>query len=89
MELLNLTFVILLVKIAICVLPGVFGIYLLSISEEQKRTLRNALCNRLFGVSNAIPYPKFERTLLVIGILSILIAGAGAWFLLLSGMLEG
>lgn len=82
MELLNPGFVILLVKITICVLPGVLGIYLLSISEEKKRTLRNAFCNRAFGVSNAIPYPNFERALLVIGILGLLLSAAATWLIL-------
>lgn len=88
MELLNPGFVILCVKIAFCVLPGVFGIYLLSISEEKKRELRNALCNRLFGVSNAIPFPNFERALLIIGLLGLLLSGVASWFLLIAGMLS-
>lgn len=88
MELLNLGFVILCVKVAICVLPGVFGIYLLSLSEERKRELRNSLCNRLFGVSNAIPMPNFERASLVVGILALLVSGVAAWFVLIAGMLQ-
>lgn len=88
MELLNLGFVILCVKIAFCVLPGVIGIYLLSISEEKKRELRNSFCNRLFGVSNAIPFPNFERVLLVVGLLCLLFSGVAIWFLLLRNLLE-
>lgn len=88
MELLNIGFVILLVKIAICVLPGVFGVFLLSISEEKKRELRNSFCNYLFGVSNAIPYPNFDRALLIVGILSLLLSALASWFLLIAGMLE-
>ncbi len=86
MELLNLGFVILCVKIAFCVLPGVAGIYFLSISEEKKRELRNSLCNRIFGVSNAIPLPNFERALLIIGLLGLLFSVAASWFLLLRGL---
>lgn len=86
MELLNPGFVILCLKVAFCVLPGVFGIYLLSISEERKRELRNSICNRIFGVSHAIPLPNFERALLVIGLLSLLFSGLASWFLLLSAM---
>jgi hypothetical protein len=89
MELLNPAFVILVVKITICVFPGIVGVYLLAVSEEKKRDLRNKLCNRLFGVSNAIPYPNFERTLLIIGILGLLLSGAAIWFFLISGMLGG
>lgn len=87
MELLNPAFIILLIKITIVVLPGTIGIYFLSISEETKRSLRNSLCNRLFGVSNAIPFPTFERSLWIIAILGILISLAAAWFLLISKML--
>ncbi|WP_110131398.1 hypothetical protein [Coraliomargarita sinensis] len=88
MELLNPAFVILIIKITICVFPGVVGIILLSMPEEKKRSFRNSLCNRLFGVSNAIPFPNFERALLIIGILGLLISGAATWFLLIAGMLE-
>lgn len=87
MELLNPAFVFLVVKIAICVLPGVVGIFFLSISEDKKRELRNTLCNRIFGVSNVIPYPKFDRSLTVIGILGILVSAALTWFVLLSKLL--
>ncbi len=83
MELLNLQFVILVVKIAICVLPGILGIFLIATSEESKRAMRNSLCNRVFGVSNAIAYPKFARTLVVVGGLAIVYSLAATWFLLL------
>lgn len=89
MELLNPAFVILCVKIAFCVLPGVFGVFLLSMSEEKKRELRNSVCNRLFGVSNAIPFPNFERALLVVGILAVLFCALASWFLLLSDLVSG
>lgn len=87
MELLNPAFVILLVKITVSVLPGILGIYFMSISEESKRALRNSFCKRLFGVSNAISYPKFERALLIIGVVGLLISAAASWFLLIAGML--
>ncbi|MFO8026112.1 MAG: hypothetical protein R6U56_00430 [Opitutales bacterium] len=88
MELLNPAFVILLVKITVSVLPGIVGVYLLIISEERKREHRNALCRRLFGVSNVIPLPSFERALLVISLLGLLISGVMVWFLLIAGMLD-
>ncbi len=87
MELLTPAFIILLVKITVSLLPGVFGAYLLAMSEERKRALRNNFCNKLFGVSNAIPFPNFERALLVIAILSLLCSAAATWFLLIAGML--
>lgn len=86
MELLNVGFALLLIKMAICILPGVGGIFLVVSSEELKREMRNDLCNRLFGVSNAIPYPKFARTLTVIGVVLILLSLTAIWFLLLQGL---
>ncbi len=83
MQLLNVSFVILVIKIAICVLPGVFGIALIACSEDTKRELRNQMCNRLFGVSNAIAYPKFVRSVYTLsGILIVFSVGA-TWFFLL------
>lgn len=87
MELLNPAFIILLVKITVCVFPGIVGIYFLSMSEESKRSLRNSFCNRVFGVSNAISFSSFERSLWIIGILGILVSLAASWFLLISQML--
>lgn len=82
MELLNLSFVILVIKITISVLPGVLGIYLIVVPEETKRGLRNSLCNRLFGVSNAIPYEKFLRTCYISGAVLLLVSGGLGWLLL-------
>ena len=83
MQLLNVSFAILVIKIAICVLPGIFGIVLIAASEDTKRELRNQFCSRLFGVSSAIAYPKFVRSLYILsGILIVFSAGA-TWFFLL------
>jgi hypothetical protein len=86
MQLLNLSFAILIIKMALCILPGVLGIYFLVSSEETKRELRNTFCSKLFGVSNAISYPKFERSMQVFGALLLLFSLAASWFLLLRGM---
>ena len=83
MQLLNVGFAILLIKVAISVLPGVLGIYLIAASEEAKRSMRSAICNQLFGISNAIPFDKFSRFLYIIATLSLLFSGVAAWFLLL------
>lgn len=83
MELLNLSFAILIIKMAICILPGVIGVFMIVSSEDKKRELRNTFCNKLFGVSNAIPYPKFARTMVVIGSLLLVFTVAASWFLLL------
>ncbi len=83
MDLLNIGFALLVVKIALCVLPGVVGLFLLISSEESKRNLRNSVCNVLFGVSNAIPSKDFNRTLYIIGSIAIVFSFVASWFLLL------
>lgn len=87
MDLLNIQFALLIIKIGICVLPGVAGAYLIAMPEETKRSLRNRVCNYLFDVSNAIPYPKFARTLNIIGGLFIGFSLLATWFLLLRGLI--
>ena len=82
MELLNAEFIILLVKITICVLPAIFGIYIIALNEESKRRMRNNICNHVFGVTNAIAYPKFSRILFILGGLVILLSLLLSWFLL-------
>lgn len=86
MQLLNIGFAILLIKMAICILPGVFGISMIVSSEESKRELRNKICNRFFGVSNAISYPKFTRAMAVLSALLLAFSLVSSWFLLLRGM---
>jgi hypothetical protein len=88
MELLNISFAILIIKMVICILPGVLGIFMLVTSEESKRELRNTICSKVFGVSNAIPYPKFARTMQVLGVLLLTFSLAASWFLLLRGLFE-
>lgn len=88
MQLLNISFAILLIKMALCVLPGVLGIFFIVSSEETKRDLRSTLCNKLFGVSNAIPFPKFERFLYISGTILLLLSLVASWFILLRGFFE-
>jgi len=88
MQLLNLSFAILIIKMAICILPGVGGVFMIVTSEESKRELRNTFCSKIFGVSNAIPYPKFARSMLVLGSLLILFSLVASWFLLIRGMMS-
>jgi hypothetical protein len=71
----------------ICILPGVLGIYMIVSSEERKRELRNTFCNMVFGVSNAVPYPKFALSMVVFGSLFLVFSLAASWFLLIRGML--
>lgn len=85
MSLLNLQFLMMIVKIVFCVLPGVLGIFLLASSEESKRGMRNSFCNSLFGISNAIAFPKFARVLTIVGIIAIIYSVVATWFFLLRG----
>ena len=55
MELLNLSFAILILKLSFSVLPIVLGSYLLLASDEVKREIRSFICRSLFNVNNAIP----------------------------------
>ncbi len=83
MQLLNVGFVILCLRISFCVLPVAIGVFLIASGEEKKRDMRNWVCNRLFGMSNAIEYPKFARFLLIAGSAMVLFGLAASWFLLL------
>ena len=86
MQLLNIGFAILLIKMAICILPGVFGIYMIVSSEESKRELRNTFFSKIFGVSNAISYPKFTRAMAVLSALLLAFSLGSSWFLLLRNL---
>ena len=81
MQLLNIGFAILVIKIALCVLPGVLGIFFIASSEETKRHMRSTVCNKLFGISNAIPFPKFARFLYISGTLLLLFSVVATWFI--------
>ena len=81
MQLLNIGFAILLIKIALCVLPGVLGIFFLVSSEEAKRHMRSTVCNKLFGISNAIRYLQFARFLYIAGTLLLLFSAVATWFI--------
>jgi hypothetical protein len=81
MELLNIGFAILLIKMTICVLPGVLGIFFIASSEETKRSMRSKLCNQLFGVSNAVPFPKFKGFLHISGTILLLLSSVATYFI--------
>jgi hypothetical protein len=87
MELLNLSFAILLIKMSISVLPLVLGTYLLLSAEEVKRDLRSFICSSLFGVNNAIPMEDFKRILNWVGSLGIAFGLVAGWFLVLKPFL--
>ncbi len=81
MELLNISFFILILKITFSVLPGVFGIFLIFSSQNTKRKIRNMVCNQFFGVNDAIRTRSFSRFLYVLGVLSILFSIVASWVL--------
>lgn len=83
MALLNIQFLILIIKVAVCVLPGVFAVFLLANSEDNKRAMRNTICSKVFGVSNAVPFPTFERALIILSCIAIVFSIVASWFLLL------
>jgi hypothetical protein len=83
MELLNLAFAILILKITLCVLPGIFGIFLIFSSQSSKRRMRSKVCSRLFGISDAIRTRKFTCFLYVLGMLSMLFSLTAIWVFVL------
>jgi len=83
MPLLNIGFVILIIKMLICTLPAVLGILMIVSSEESKREFRNKFCRKVFGMSNAIPYLKFTRTMAVLGTVLLAFSLVSTWFLIL------
>ena len=86
MPLLNIGFAVLIIKMLICTLPAVLGILMIVRSEESKREFRNKFCSKIFGMSNAIPYLKFTRTMYVFGTLLLTFSLVSTWFLLLRPM---
>ena len=89
MELLNIGFALLLIKMAICVLTGVFGVYFIVSSEEAKREMRNTVCRSLFGGVITIRFAKFARRLCILGAILLIISVVSSWFLLLQGLFVG
>ena len=88
MELANIGFALLCIKLGIGIVPIALGIFLISTGEEKKRAMRSWVCGRLFGVSNAIPYPNFARVLSVVGIFLILFGLLATWFLVIRPLVE-
>ncbi|CAI8287452.1 MAG: Uncharacterised protein [Opitutia bacterium UBA7350] len=83
MELLNISFAILLVKLCISVLPIVGGCYLLFATDEAKREMRTFVCRSLFNINNAIPMRDFNHLLRWVGGLVVFFGLLAGWFLVL------
>ncbi len=89
MEILNIGFIILLIKLSFCVLPGVGGCYLIFSDRDRMRSLRAAICRQLFGVSNAFEYSKFSRFMRSVGVLLVVFSFVAVWFLFLRSFFVG
>lgn len=87
MELLNLSFAILIIKLSISVLPIVLGSYIMLAPEEVKRDMRGFICRSLFNVNNAIPMRDFNRILYGVGGLGVLLGLVAGWILVLKPFL--
>lgn len=87
MELLNLSFAILIIKLTISVLPIVLGSYIMLAPEEIKRDMRGFICRSLFNVNNAIPMRDFNRILYGVGGLGVLLGLVAGWILVLKPFL--
>ena len=87
MELLNLSFAILIIKLSISVLPIVLGSYIMLAPEEIKRDMRGFICRSLFNVNNAIPMRDFNRILYGVGGLGVLGGFVAGWILVLKPFL--
>lgn len=88
MELLNVSFVLLLIKLSIGILPIAFGLYTFLISEDAKRNLRSTVCRALFNVSNAIPMKNFSRMLYWVGFVSLIFGLISTWAFILRPFFE-
>jgi hypothetical protein len=88
MELVNIGFAILIIKIALSVVPVILGFYLIFCSIDQKREIKRAVCRILFESGSVFTTEAFSKFLVVIGLLMVIFGGLFAWFLLLSGMMQ-
>lgn len=87
MELLNVSFAILLIKIMLGALPFFGGVAYCFTREEGRREIRNTVCSGLFGVANAIPFAKFNRFMVGLSIFAIIFGLLMLWLLVVLPML--
>lgn len=81
MELLNLSFLFLLLKVGLCTVLGVLAIIFIFGKERMKRRLRDRVCFYLFGFHKAIVFKEFNRVLKIFGISFALLDGLFFWIL--------
>lgn len=87
MDLLNISFAILIIKIMIGAVPLVGGITYFCIDEDAKREFRNSVCNSMFGVPHAVPFMKFNRFMTVLSLLGIVFGLLVLWLLVILPMI--
>ena len=81
MELLNVSFLILVLKVGLCTCLGVFAMLLIFAKECFKRRFRDRVCFYLFGFHKAIKYKEFNKFLKILGLIFSLADGSLLWFL--------
>ena len=75
MELLNLSFLFLLLKVGLCTVLGVLAIIFIFGKERMKRRLRDRVCFYLFGFHKAIVFKEFNKVLKIFGVSFALLDG--------------
>ena len=83
MELFDIAFAILILKITLVVLPGAFGIFLIVSSKHAKRKIRDQFCYQLFGFRSAIRFHRFAFFLYCLGTFLLLFSMTVSWFFVL------
>jgi hypothetical protein len=81
MELLNLSFLFLLLKVGLCTVLGVLAIIFIFGKERMKRRLRDRVCFYLFGFHKAIVFKEFNKVLKIFGVSFALLDGLFFWIL--------
>lgn len=87
MDLLNVGFALLIVKLAVSVLLIIGGVSYLVMQTEAKRTFRNKVCRMFFDSSRAVRFDKFDRIMQASSVAGILLGGLIGWFMVLSPIL--
>ena len=81
MELLNIGFLILFLKVGLCTCLGIFALLLIFAKERLKRRCRDRICFYLFGFNKAIAYKEFNKILKIFGFIFALVDGSLLWLL--------
>lgn len=84
MELLNISFFILVLKVGLCTCLGVLAILLIFAKDRVKRRFRDRVCFYLFGFHKAVAYKEFNKVLKICGFIFFLADGLLLWLLFLT-----